>query len=68
MSNRFLWILILIWIIWAGYLYYHYKYLPFKNERLLQEQLVTTEEVKKDPELVKHIIPEVKLSPAKKIE
>ena len=57
MSNRFLWILIIIWFIWGWYLYYNLKYLPDikAKELILKEEKIKLEEVKviKNPELVK---------------
>ena len=68
MSNRFLWILIIIGFIWVWYLYYNLSYLPEKKLRIeqnLQKSLVV--EVKK-PELIKQIIDKPDLTNTQKVE
>jgi len=57
MSNRFLWILIILWFIWAGYIYYNLVYLPElkANElRLINENnKIENEKITKEISLTK---------------
>ena len=74
MSNRLLWILIIIWFIWAGYIYYHLKYIPNKQEKVREEQIIQKEkqeqeiEEKNKPKLIKRNIVEKELTNTQKIE
>lgn len=70
MSNRLLSIFVLIWIIWAGYLYYNFKYLPYKQVKIQQELKKQEEEiqVQKETKLTKQIVDEIKLTNAQKID
>jgi hypothetical protein len=68
MSNRFLWILIIIWFIWAGYLYYHLSYLPEKELKIKQELQDSLVIEQKEPELIKQEIDIIELTNAQKIE
>lgn len=70
MSNRLLSILVLIWIIWAGYLYYNLKYIPNKQAKIQQELKKQEEEiqVQKETKLTKQTVDEVKLTNAQKID
>lgn len=72
MSNRFLWILIIFWFIWAWYLYYNLSYLPqIKAEelRLIQEKEDNEKKVLvKKIDLVKKEIIKNNISNADKIE
>ena len=43
MSNRILWILILLWFLWIGYLYYIFNYIPELKQRELEKQKVEKE-------------------------
>ena len=45
MSNRILWILIILWFIWTGYLYYNFSYIPTKKAKEIRIEL---EKQKKD--------------------
>lgn len=74
MSNRLLWILIILWFIWAGYLYYNLKYLPnkqleIKAQIVEQEKIkVKQAEVKKEVKLTKQVIDKVELTSEQKIQ
>ena len=60
MSNRLLWILIIIWFIWIWYIYYHLEYLP-------NEQIKKINEEKIDNTIVKLNIEKKELSKDEKI-
>lgn len=74
MSNRLLWILIIIWFVWVGYLYYHFSYLPNKKieiqsqiiEKQIQDQ--NKEKQKKELKLVEKKVEKIELSNEQKIE
>lgn len=70
MSNRFLWILILISFIWVSYIYYNLIYLPEKKSEIKNEQKVinSISEIKKDPELIKQVVEKKELTNLEKIE
>ena len=70
MSNRLLWILIIIWFIWAGYLYYHLIYTPEQKNQIKQELELKNKiiEEKKEPELIIQDKKEIKLTNLEKIE
>ena len=57
MSNRFLWILIIIWVLGVWYLYYNLSYLPkIKAKELLlieQKEKIKKEKLIKKVELIK---------------
>ena len=54
MSNRFLGILIILWFIWAGYIYYHLKYIPGQHQKEVerQEDIQAAKELEDQPKLV----------------
>ena len=54
MSNRFLGILIILWFIWAGYIYYHLKYIPGQHQKEVerQEDIKAAKELEDQPKLV----------------
>lgn len=74
MSNRLLWILIILWFIWAGYLYYNLKYLPnkqleIKAQIIEQKKIkVKQDEAKKEVKLTKQVIDKVELTSEQKIQ
>ena len=74
MSNRILWVLIIIWFIWVWYLYYNLTYLPNKELKIQkqldeQQQIIEQEkEVKKDIVLTKQINDKVETTNQQKIE
>lgn len=70
MSNRLLWILIIIWFIWAWYLYYNLSYLKDKNIALNNEKILNsqTTEIKKEPELIPVLVEKIELSNSQKID
>ena len=68
MSNRLLWILIILGFIWVWYLYYNLSYLPKKELIIVQELERNVLEEIKEPELVKQVLDKVELSNTQKIE
>jgi len=48
MSNRLLWILILLWFVWAWYIYYNISYLPEK--KLKEDKIIKQIELEKKKE------------------
>jgi hypothetical protein len=54
MSNRVLGILIILWFIWAGYIYYHLKYIPGQHQKKIeqQEKIQAEKELEEQPKLV----------------
>ena len=70
MSNRILWILVMIWIFGAGYLYYTFIIIPAKNVRIQErlEEQILLEQKKQAPVLVKQEIVDVELTKAEKIQ
>ena len=76
MSNRLLWILIILVFFWTGYLYYNYKYLPAKEQKiqaqLIEKQLIEQEQkaktIKKETVFKKEILIKKELTSEQKIQ
>jgi len=53
MSNRILWILIILWFIWSGYLYYNFSYIPTKKAEEIRIEL--EKQKKEEAKVIKKI-------------
>lgn len=68
--NKFFAVLILIWMAWAWFLFYQFKYIPYKNAKIEAEEIKKQQAIEEasQPKFVKQELEKVELTKTQKID